>query len=273
MKFNSKEFPILKQFDPKTANTTNWITKDVRWELKYFLNHGHKASLYLTMMQYISKRGMKNIDYVTLPIIKIIDDDPVMCKKLWALRDELSQPEYNGVLLMHSNLQYVYSIKFNSTTQTFHCFVMQFAGSMFLNASTTSWEKGVFPALIYDPVLSFDVMDNVEGHDLDFPIQMVVTYLVFKEYAQPDIKYVSKFSTNKQVIFNNSTYTNKEFPFKINVVDSNYFRTIIRTEGFGVKGHFRLQACGEGRGERRITWINSFEKKGYKRIAKIAQTT
>lgn len=52
------------------------------------------------------------------------------------------------------------------------------------------------------------------------------------------------------------------------VVDSSWNKLIIRTEGFAVRGHFRLQPCGEGMKDRNLVWINAFEKHGYKRKPK-----
>lgn len=57
------------------------------------------------------------------------------------------------------------------------------------------------------------------------------------------------------------------------VVDSSWNKLIIRTDGFGVRGHFRLQPCGTNMTDRKLIWINAFEKEGYKRQprAKILQ--
>ena len=49
---------------------------------------------------------------------------------------------------------------------------------------------------------------------------------------------------------------------------ADYYTTIIRSEGFGVKGHFRMQACGRNHREHRLVYIKPFEKKGYTRRAK-----
>lgn len=49
------------------------------------------------------------------------------------------------------------------------------------------------------------------------------------------------------------------------VVDSTWNQIIIRTDGFAVRGHFRLQPCGVGFIDRRLKWIDAFEKHGYTR--------
>ncbi len=51
------------------------------------------------------------------------------------------------------------------------------------------------------------------------------------------------------------------------VVTSKWNITSIRTEGFKVSGHFRLQPHGEGRKQVRVQWIDPFDKEGYVRRA------
>jgi hypothetical protein len=49
------------------------------------------------------------------------------------------------------------------------------------------------------------------------------------------------------------------------VVDSKWNVISVRTEGFLVNGHWRLQPFGSKRTERRLIWIDTFEKHGYVR--------
>ena len=52
------------------------------------------------------------------------------------------------------------------------------------------------------------------------------------------------------------------------VVDASWNQIIIRTDGFAVMGHYRLQPCGTGLADRKLIWIAAFEKHGYKRHPK-----
>lgn len=49
------------------------------------------------------------------------------------------------------------------------------------------------------------------------------------------------------------------------VVDSSWNKLIIRTDGFAVRGHFRLQPCGHAHADRKLIWVDAFEKHGYTR--------
>lgn len=56
--------------------------------------------------------------------------------------------------------------------------------------------------------------------------------------------------------------------YNVYVVDSSWNQIIIRTDGFAVRGHFRLQPCGANLADRKLIWIDAFEKHGYKRQPK-----
>lgn len=62
--------------------------------------------------------------------------------------------------------------------------------------------------------------------------------------------------------------TLNDFTFPVTIVTSKWNITTIRTEGFGVSGHFRVQPCGEGRANSKIIFIEPFQKNGYIRKAK-----
>lgn len=53
----------------------------------------------------------------------------------------------------------------------------------------------------------------------------------------------------------------------LTVVTSKWNTTVIRTEAFGVRGHFRVQPCGKGRTNYELIFIEPFVKNGYKRTA------
>jgi hypothetical protein len=88
--------------------------------------------------------------------------------------------------------------------------------------------------------------------------------LIFLKYTDPDIKLISsgkKIGTKKKGFYN---LTSND----VQVVDSSWNTTVVRTEGFSVDGHLRLQPCGEGNKNRKLIWIEPFKKNGYVRQAK-----
>lgn len=92
-----------------------------------------------------------------------------------------------------------------------------------------------------------------------------IRLLIFTEYSELQETLVNprqSYGTKKQGKYLNET--NKPFI----VVDSNWNKIIIRTEGFGVSGHFRLQRVGVNREDRKLIYISEYFKNGYVRGAK-----
>ena len=69
--------------------------------------------------------------------------------------------------------------------------------------------------------------------------------LSYKKYGETDTVYIAA-GVKRQIPDEDGILMNRA-PFPISHLDSSWFRTIIRTEGFKVRGHFRLQPCGVGR--------------------------
>jgi hypothetical protein len=89
----------------------------------------------------------------------------------------------------------------------------------------------------------------------------VLQALIFLKAGEQEIKIIEsgkKVGTRRDGFLNLTTNT-------IKVVNSGWNTIIINTEGFSVDGHIRLQACGEKHKDRKLIWINPFEKEGYVR--------
>lgn len=104
-----------------------------------------------------------------------------------------------------------------------------------------------------------------EGRDLSWFISDLLLFKTFLKYVEVETKIIPG---NKKDFHIGTKYLN-ETKDKIEILDSTYFTTISRTEGFGVRGHFRLQPYGVGMQERRLQWISDFQKNGYTRTAKV----
>jgi len=87
---------------------------------------------------------------------------------------------------------------------------------------------------------------------------------LFLKYAPIETKLVG---ANKRVKDFNTKYVN-DTDLDVTILDSTWFTTLVKSEGFKVRGHFRLQPYGAGMKEKRLIWIKDFDKHGYTRIAK-----
>lgn len=88
--------------------------------------------------------------------------------------------------------------------------------------------------------------------------------LIFLKLTEPEIIHVAagkKHGTRKQGHYNASA-------FPVTIVDSTWNKFIVRTEGFGVSGHFRMQRYGKGNADLKLVWIKPFLKHGYVRLPK-----
>lgn len=99
-------------------------------------------------------------------------------------------------------------------------------------------------------------------------MSIVLVLLLIKQFAEIEEVIVNR--ENRRARLGGEKHLS-ESNQDITIVDSNWFREIIRTEGFLVRGHFRLQPFGEGRQQRRLKWIAPFQKHGYRRKAKSNQ--
>jgi len=135
-------------------------------------------------------------------------------------------------------------------------------------------DKKVIHGLYYDEKnkIAFqfgcDIEDGgysyMEGYDKEF--SQVMQILTFVELGDIEILEL-KGGGNNGLPKNNGKVTNTA-QNTVYVVDSSWNKLIIRTDGFAVRGHFRLQPCGDGMRDRKLIWISAFEKSGYKRTPK-----
>jgi hypothetical protein len=94
-------------------------------------------------------------------------------------------------------------------------------------------------------------------------VDFLFTFVLFKKYVEVEtvvLKPKQKTKVQRQKYFNESSND-------VTIIDSTYFRTII-VEGFSVRGHFRWQRYGKGLEQKKLIWIDEFEKKSYVRKAK-----
>lgn len=151
-----------------------------------------------------------------------------------------------------------------------HFYVMHFFNSMLIEMA-----GGSMDGELIDGNFTYAISNAKPGCTLEESF-MQITAMAFSvelllQFGQVETVVVNRKKRRKAKL-NTERFTS-EVDLNIEIIDSTYLRTIIRTEGFGVSGHFRLQACGPGMSERKLIWISPFQKNGYIRIAKKEQRT
>ncbi|GGG61302.1 hypothetical protein [Hymenobacter glacieicola] len=95
-------------------------------------------------------------------------------------------------------------------------------------------------------------------------ITLAIQMILFLELTEPELLVVK---AGKKSSARPIGYTN-DGDCDVTLVDSTWNKYIIRTEGFGVSGHFRAQRHGEKNSEIKLIWIQPFQKHGYVRKPK-----
>lgn len=110
---------------------------------------------------------------------------------------------------------------------------------------------------------NFKTKNFING-ELDHSIFVVkiLTYLMYGDITEKILTPNKKIKTHDYLTFTNNS---KE---TIIYVDS-LWRQRINASGFKVSGHFRLQPIGENRRDRKLIWIEEYQKHGYNRRATI----
>jgi hypothetical protein len=101
---------------------------------------------------------------------------------------------------------------------------------------------------------------------LIYQYHTIVSIYLFQKYAQVETKIIEPHQHKKE---NNCKYIN-DTKFPITYLDSKWFTTIVKSDGFKVRGHFRLQPkIKDGKWTHELIFINDYMKSGYTSKAKI----
>jgi len=88
----------------------------------------------------------------------------------------------------------------------------------------------------------------------------VIVFSMFKSYAQVETKILLPNSKTKGIL---CKYVNQT-KLKLTYLDSKWFTNLVKSDGFNVRGHFRLQPMKKnGEWTKELIWIAEFEKTGY----------
>lgn len=267
MKFSKNHSVLLKKIidkEPLSPTTPKHTSIGVypQNKDKFLANQDFYEKLFSPLADEI--RNLKNITFVSDSVRKVFDGDIRVAEKLWNLRDEVA-PEI-GMLLMSGGQSYLYFIGNDPDKKTFDVMVFVAIKDILMSFTMLTYEYDN-KAMNLNLTYSFDCQENEPNYGLSYPVQTVVTFLLFKEYAELETKTIEKGKERKAVLNNEKYLTELELPVKI--IDSTWFTTLIKSDAFKVSGHFRLQPYGEGLKERKLIWIEEYVKGGIVRQAKM----
>lgn len=92
-------------------------------------------------------------------------------------------------------------------------------------------------------------------------VYKLLCFIFLSENEYQEVKGGQSIGTKKNGKFKN------DLPIPVTIINSKWNVTVVRTDGFLVRGHFALRRCGVGRVFTRMVYIEPFEKHGYIRRA------
>lgn len=107
---------------------------------------------------------------------------------------------------------------------------------------------------------------DINGNIIDYLWSFILLY----NFTETENKIVHGTDTEKsrRVKVDDEKFLN-ESANNIEIVDTTYFTKIVRTDPFGVTGHFKVQNFGPGNALSKIIYVSDYKKEGYTRESKI----
>lgn len=198
-----------------------------------------------------------NIKILTKPFINAVEKahDKLCNAKL---------PEYQSGTFIYDKYAYCYAYNTYNYT-TWELVIFEFYESNLIYYQSMTVDKEV--VFFISGVFKKELFDNTNINDTQYiaiKADHLFSIINFIKYADIDIKIVPATQKKK---YDKQKYVN-DTKYNVEVMDTTWFTESIRTEGFPVEGHFRMQPFGQGMQERKLIWIHDFEKHGYVRRAK-----
>ncbi len=288
MRFNYQTFPILKYLDaPRSANK---MVEYVQLRESFYSDAFSKKIVDLSKKDpkrikdshsgiyttFSKAKEIGNHFYFSKKAIQYLEQDAILDKML-DLSCELSDKEIAGVHFFGKGGYNVYwywtAIDDNGKeVSVFQCLLCDQRGIVAFKVMELY--PDFFKSVGFYENIS--IFNHGSSDDIGVFRHSILTLgaITFLEFADVETKEMlgiqttPKDNSSRKIAVENEIHTS-ESKTKVRIIDSSYFTTIIRSEGFGVRGHLRLQPHGEGMSKRKLIWISPFEKKGYTRIAKI----
>lgn len=245
MLITNKRFPILKMITDRELGVLGYSTSDAE---------------YMKDMPYDIPAEWKKLSPDFNERIRLISD--AFYNSFLMAKDKLHDPELfiatesqSGTLLCGTDTMCYKLVNKGNHLLIDFCF---FDGTNHFNSLGFGIEYSTKYGVIYTNY-HWHTSAYVEDYGLKEMCEELLLWLNFFKYAQVETKILNSNSKIKDVSVKIANQTTS----KIEYVNSTWFTNLVKSEGFKVRGHFRLQPCGSGMKERKLIWIQDFTKTGY----------
>lgn len=263
MRFTQKRFPILKNIEQRPLATSIGFKR----RITLLARSNPKAPIFSAFKKFILDFPVNdNVYYIASTIYKALNEDEKLQKKLLDLLGAIKSE--SGILLLPTQP--------NGQLFTYGCYQIENEDGNYRFKIGMGHKEGIDVFLVGNTsevvtsiLTTNPIFPAEDTHDIITAIHNIILLIVlFKQYAPIETKILkNEKGKSKKIVLDGEKYLN-DTRLPIQVIDSTWFTDIIRKEGFWVRGHFGLRACGPGRKERKLTWIEAYEKNGYNRKAK-----
>ena len=270
MKYNVKKYPILKMLEDEKLGTIGFFESDIGIpnspEYMLFLkNNFYKFS------PYFKKHIYSQTDSFSDAILK-------SCESL--VRDDVWDSigmQYGTILNMKNpfikDLSVMYFIKETNNIGCHDYVVYFFSKNIFTGLMIQSVSKDLFNHVMSNEFKSSIPYlqnlgvksDNYLQEICNFLYSLLIANINFMKYANVETRILQP---KERITDISCKYTN-DSDSRITILDSTWFTNLVKSESFNVRGHFRLQPCGQAFKDKKLIWIDSFQKSGYNRKATV----
>jgi|ERR1051325_495829 hypothetical protein len=211
------------------------------------------AHLFKEKIQYISDPFYQAYNKSTSKLASVLDSEPI--NQSGTFISKSSPSETNTIF---------YSIISEGKKEDF-----KLNAIIFFFSKETKKDKPTLAIIVQKNAKGFKsfLSDQATKNGLDemSVIADIFSLILFLKYCDLETKEVKG---NSKTMHIGTKYVN-ETKNNIQILDSTWFTTLVKSDSFHVRGHFRFQPCGQGMKDRKLIWISDFQKEGYTRQAKV----
>lgn len=284
MKINYNTYPILEFFDknrlPKLNGKINWREEDIKlWNTdlgaartaQYTVNEMYKGyiadrcgqNVYILMPKFqeaIAKSGnaFRNISR-GVQLEKLFEDCCIFAGDMVYVCYKLKKDTYFGRAFNtedrpNNYMTAIYCQGKGDDKKDRH--VVYLGTLIFSKENDKAYRIEMSLMSTWMGLYAIDYKDNEQL------IDAILGVLLFKHYAKVELDIVPGREKKMSIVANEKVIN--ETPKGVHIMDSDWYTTIYRTEGYDVKGHIRYYKVYDT-----ITYVKPHQRKGYVRRAKV----
>ncbi len=262
MQFTSSNYPILQWHHSKHSSIHHFLWDKVSSDKIESIKEEFD---YLDLIR--DSKNINDIAYISTPFFNAVQTATTKLFELIDVEKFINdEEELNGILLLPNGIQVLYAFWISGDEEL----PFQQRDIIVLNkTNVVAWgKKEIYyetPDGEIGPAGNYtSFTEGIDGLGGEYYHNLVLAYHLFKRYSEVETKVLDPKKPSREF---NAVYVNHSKSI-VTVYDSTWFTTLIRSDSFKVRGHFRLQPVGEGRKERRLTWVKEHQREGYIRSAK-----